>query len=214
MRNRTRHACFAALLLAVSAAGCQDHQNLPLGPNAAQDPQSFAARLFFADACRDVANKSTVTRDLIRAINTERAKAKLPPLRTNDTLTQLAEFYACRLIEGDFFNHTDPFDGSTVDRRASDFGYPFIKIGENLAAGQRDIDQTVAEWMNSPGHKANILDAAFTELGVAVKEGGKNSPCWVLEFGRPITAGEEAATSTAPVTTTSNTSAATSRTSE
>jgi uncharacterized protein YkwD len=192
--TRFRHsvAMHSALaLLALSGLACQDQQNLPLGPSDAQDPQSLAARLLFADPCRDIANKSTAARDLLRAVNAERVKAKLPALKPNDTLTLIAEFYACRLVEGDFFSHVDPFDGSTVDRRASDFGYPFLKIGENLAAGQRDAEQTLLEWLNSPGHKANILDPSYTDVGVAVKEGHKSGPFWVLEFGRPITAGDE-----------------------
>ncbi len=200
-RKRQSIAMHSALaLLALNGLACQDQQNLPLGPSDAQDPQSLAARLLFADACRDIANKSTAARDLLRAINAERAKAKLPTLKPNDTLTLISEFYACRLVEGDFFSHVDPFDGSTVDRRASDFGYPFLKIGENLAAGQRDAEQTLLEWLNSPGHKANILDPSYTDVGVAIKEGTKSGPFWVLEFGRPITAGDEIQT-TAPTST-------------
>src|SRR5438477_249764 len=80
-------------------------------------------------------------RDLIHAVNAERAKLKLAPLKVNDILSQTAEFYACRLIDGEFFSHTDPFDGSSVDSRASNFGYAFLKVGENLAEGQDTVEQ-------------------------------------------------------------------------
>src|SRR5438067_2037566 len=105
------------MLLAAIAAGCQE-QNLPLGQTDPSAPQS-TARLLLTDPCQDVANRQSTMRDLIHAVNAERAKLKLAPLKVNDILSQTAEFYACRLIDGEFFSHTDPFDGSSVDSRAS-----------------------------------------------------------------------------------------------
>jgi len=177
----------AALLM---GAGCQDNSSLPPEQSAPTDPQSITARLLMVDRCQDPAAKQTLVRDMIKAINAERIRSKIAPLHVSDTLTQLSEFYACRLAEGDFFSHVDPYNGSTVDSRATDFGYPFLKIGENLAAGQRTVEQTMTELMNSPGHRANILDPTFTEIGVSVKDGGSFGQYWVQEFGRPVTAGE------------------------
>ena len=175
------------VLLAAIAVGCQE-QSLPLGQT---DATQSTARLLLTDPCQDVANRQSMMRDLVHAVNAERAKLKLAPLKVNDILTQTADFYACRLIDGEFFSHTDPFDGSSVDSRASNFGYAFLKVGENLAEGQDTVEQVISEWINSPAHRANILDPAFTEIGVAVKIGGPMGRCWVQEFGRPVTAGEE-----------------------
>lgn len=185
----------AAALLAVFA-GCQDQSvggGLPLGAADSKDPQSITARMLFSDPCQDVPNKSAVSRELVKAVNAERAKQRIAPLKVNDTLTQLAEFYACRLADGGFFAHVDPVYGSTVESRAADFGYAFLNIGENLAAGQESVEQAISAWMNSPDHRAVLLNPAFTEVGVAVKKGGPSGPYWVQEFGRPVTAGEEGA---------------------
>ncbi len=134
---------------------------------------------------------------MIDAVNAERARHKLAPVHGEATLMQIADFYACRLVEGGFFAHEDPIGGSTVDGRAADFGYAFWKIGENLAAGQQSVDEAMAAWLASPSHRAILLDPAFTELGVAVKAGGPNGIYWVQEFGRPITDGEADSTSPA-----------------
>jgi hypothetical protein len=188
----SRRGAATSLVIVIGLiTGCQDQSALPsLGASSANDPHLTASRLLFMDLCQDAPGKPAVVRDLLRSVNAERAKARLAPLRLNDTLNQVADFYACRLIEGDFFSHVDPYDGSTVDARAAHFGYPFLKIGENLAAGQQSVEQVVAEWMNSPGHRANLLDPAFVEIGMAVKVGGKLGVYWVQEFGRPVTDGE------------------------
>ncbi|HUN82560.1 MAG TPA: CAP domain-containing protein [Phycisphaerae bacterium] len=187
MRFSSFFTCSAAAGLLI-AAGCQE-QSLPSLSQA--DSAQSTARILLADPCQDVANRQITAKDLIHAVNAERAKLKLPPLKANDTLSQTAEFYACRLIDGQFFSHVDPYDGSTVDSRAANFGYAFLKVGENLAEGQDSVEQVMSEWLESPGHRANILDPAFTEIGIAVKSGGPMGRCWVQEFGRPITAGEE-----------------------
>lgn len=150
--------------------------------------------------CAEAADHAALVQDVLNAVNAERAKRLVPPLKTNATLMQVADFYSCRLIDGRFFDHVDPYDGSTVDTRVSDFGYPFAKIGENLAAGQRSGKAVVADWMQSPAHKANLLDPTFTETGIAVKTGGDLGWYWVQEFGKPSTV-SSAATTTAPTGT-------------
>ncbi len=171
-----------------AAAGCNedgsfgfDSAKLGLG-----SPQE--SRPVLRDPCSDVARGDTLKSAMLDAVNAKRAEARLRPLKLNPTLTRMAEFYACRLVDGGFFSHDDPFDGSTVDSRAADFSYAFRKIGENLAAGQETPAAAVAEWMESTSHKANILDPGFVEIGIAVKCGGELGRYWVIEFGRPLTA--------------------------
>jgi len=160
--------------------GCQDVQ-IPFisGTTEAQSPLPRTE-------CIDAPDHDTLTQDLLAAINAERVKRRLPPLRTSSTLMQVADFYSCRLIDGRFFDHVDPFDGSTVDTRVTDFGYAFQKVGENLAAGHKTAKDAVSAWMESPGHRANLLDPAFTETGIAVKTGGDYGWYWVQEFGKPL----------------------------
>lgn len=180
--------------------GCQDVQ-IPFLNSSPTDEVAPARTI-----CTDAPGHEALAQDLLAAINAERAKKRLAPLRASNTLMQVADFYSCRLIDGRFFDHVDPFDGSTVDTRATDFGYAFQKVGENLAAGHKSAKDALSAWMESPGHRANLLDPSFTETGIAVKTGGDYGWYWVQEFGRPIatsnpTPAPDASSSSAPTTT-------------
>lgn len=204
--SRTRTA--ATLTIAMFLlAGCQEDPRLHLAdPN--MSPGDAAARMLRVDICDDLPSSDVLIQQVIDAVNAERARHDRPPLKPETTLMQIADFYACRLAEGGFFSHVDPFDASTVDSRAISFGYAFLKIGENLAAGQRSAPEVVRDWLESPGHRANILDPIFSEVGVSVKMGGSQGPFWVLELGRPFTSpleesDEPAESAAAPQPTTS-----------
>ncbi len=175
------------LLAAISAlVGCDGESGFPLSPASLFGKQDPSSRTVLP--CSDPATAQQLVGELLEALNSERAKHDLRPLKPDPTLTRVAEFYACRMIEGSFFGHQDPFDGSTVDARAANFGYAYYKVGENLAAGHNTVAEVMAHWLRSPGHRANILDPAFKDIGIAVKQGGQFGIYWVQEFGRPITA--------------------------
>ncbi len=176
------------MLALVAAGGCQEQPPTSLSPSKLLWQGHDAARFLPADPCIDPTAEDQLIRQMVEAINTERAKHQLPAVKPDATLMQIADFYACRLVEGGFFSHVDPYDGSTVSTRAADFGYAYRKVGENLAAEQKTVEQAMADWIRSPSHRANILDPAFTHVGIAVKGGGELGPYWVQEFGRPITA--------------------------
>ncbi|MCK4342635.1 MAG: CAP domain-containing protein [Phycisphaerae bacterium] len=126
--------------------------------------------------------------EVLRLVNVERAYQGLDSVMYNATLEQQAEQYACELIHYQFFDHVNPVTGSTLDERADEFGYEYWSIGENLAAGQPSPVEAVQDWMDSPEHRENVLNPAFTELGVAVRVGGEYQIYWVQEFGRPYSA--------------------------
>ncbi|RIK63473.1 MAG: hypothetical protein DCC65_15715 [Planctomycetota bacterium] len=183
---RWRRLAVPTLLAGLFLGACQDDPTGGLSKADLAAPGAAAARLLRLDACTDAPSAEERIREMLEAVNAERARHDLPPLRTESTLMQIADFYACRLAEGGFFSHVDPYDASTVDSRATSFGYPFMKIGENLAVGQQSVSEVLRDWMNSPGHRMNILDPAFTEIGLAVKVGVGSGPFWVQEFGRPF----------------------------
>ena len=168
-----------SMCVVLGAVGCQDVE-IPF-MNGSPAAHSIAPQA----GCSNAPDHDALTQDLLNTINAELAKRHLAPLRTSNTLMQVADFYSCRLIDGRFFDHVDPFDGSTVDTRVTDFGYAFQKVGENLAAGHKNAKDAVNAWMDSPGHRANLLDPAFTETGIAVKIGGDYGWYWVQEFGKP-----------------------------
>lgn len=136
-------------------------------------------------ACEQPADAESMAEEVMRLVNQERAANGLGAVARSATLEREAAQYACEMVQYDFFDHVNPVTGSTLGDRTKDFGYSFRVVGENLAAGQKTAQQAFTDWMNSPGHRKNILDPRFTELGVSVKLGGQYGIYWVQEFGQP-----------------------------
>jgi uncharacterized protein YkwD len=115
----------------------------------------------------------------------------LPPLVENATLNGTAEIKLQDMFTKQYFAHVSP-SGVGVQNLADQNGYQYIVIGENLALGNFNDDAAlVAAWMASPGHRANILNTKYTEIGVAVGEGmfeGKQTWLAVQHFGLPRSA--------------------------
>ena len=102
----------------------------------------------------------------------------------------MAELRADDLFTNQYFEHESP-DGKSVSDIVEQLGYEYLSIGENLALGNyTDNQEIVLSWMESPGHKANILNEKYTDLGVAVKEGkykGEINTIAVQVFALPLT---------------------------
>jgi uncharacterized protein YkwD len=122
-------------------------------------------------------NDATFEKQVLELTNQERAKAGLQPLKGNAELDYAADKYAEDMSERGVLSHTGP-DGSQPWDRAKAVGYEAQSMGENIAAGQKTPEQVVQAWMNSPGHRANILNSNFTELGV-----GFHNNYWGQLFG-------------------------------
>lgn len=120
--------------------------------------------------------------------NVERSKNGMPALSRSSKLDASALVKAKDIIARQYFEHVAP-DGKTVSNLAGAQGYVYIKIGENLALGNfKDDADLVTAWMNSPGHRANILDSTYTEIGVGITTGtyqGRTVTVAVQHFGRP-----------------------------
>ncbi len=135
--------------------------------------------------CTEPLEAASWRAEILRLVNLERARNGLRTLTMNQTLEDQAAEYACELIFYDFFAHENPITGSTLRQRAEDFGYDYQVIGENLAAGQRTPREAFDDWMDSEGHRRNILDERFEEIGIGIRSGGDYGLYWVQEFGRP-----------------------------
>jgi uncharacterized protein YkwD len=125
---------------------------------------------------------------ILGATNAERYKEDLPLLASNAALAEAARLKAHDILEKQYFAHDSP-TGETVADLAAQAGYSYILLGENLAMGNfRSNAALVKAWMDSPGHRANILKEGYTEIGiVAVRGDMKGREVWVAvqEFGRP-----------------------------
>lgn len=120
--------------------------------------------------------------------NKERTKRGLKTLATNQQLQAMAEAKAVDILAKQYFEHVSP-EGKTLVDLAKEAGYGYVLVGENLALGNFSSSVAVVKgWMNSPGHRANILKTKFTEIGIATVTGTyKGREVWVSvqEFGRP-----------------------------
>ncbi|MER6344308.1 CAP domain-containing protein [Streptomyces sp. NPDC001595] len=127
-----------------------------------------------------VSAQSAAEAEVLQLVNEERAKAGCRPVAANSALSKLARDFSEDMAARDFFDHTDP-GGATPWDRAEKAGISDLG-GENIARGQSDAAAVMEAWMNSPGHRANILNCEFTTLGVGVHF-GPGGPWWTQDFG-------------------------------
>ncbi|MFE5769465.1 CAP domain-containing protein [Streptomyces sp. NPDC056485] len=118
---------------------------------------------------------------VLALVNKERAAAGCGPLTTNSKLSAAARAYSDTMARSGVMSHTGP-DGSTMTSRVEAAGYAWSRLGENIARGQADADAVMDAWMNSSGHRANILNCAFKEIGIGVHK-GDGGPWWTQDFG-------------------------------
>ncbi|GAA1423478.1 CAP domain-containing protein [Streptomyces thermospinosisporus] len=120
--------------------------------------------------------------EVLDLTNRERVRAGLPPLAADARLAAAAQAHSADMVARDFYSHTAP-DGSRPWDRAAAAGFTGRTVGENIACGQRSAAEVVQGWMNSPGHRANILKPAFDRLGVGLAGGGRAGLYWTQLFG-------------------------------
>lgn len=106
-----------------------------------------------------------VEQEVVRLVNVERAKAGLPALKADWELARVAEHKSQDMADKNYFSHTSPTYGSPFTMMKN-YGIAYKSAGENIAQGQTTAAQVVNAWMNSAGHKANILNQNYTHIGV------------------------------------------------
>ncbi|GAA0422404.1 sigma-70 family RNA polymerase sigma factor [Streptomyces luteireticuli] len=114
-------------------------------------------------------------------VNAERAKAGCSPLTSNAQLDRAAQGHSDDMAARDFFDHTNP-DGKGPGDRITAAGYHWMTYGENIAYGQQSAASVMDSWMHSSGHRANILNCSFKEIGVGVNH-APGGPRWTQVFG-------------------------------
>jgi uncharacterized YkwD family protein len=121
---------------------------------------------------------------VVNLVNKERAAVGLPALKVNNKLAGVAEKKAEDLRNKNYFAHNSPTYGSPFDMMKQ-FGITYTAAGENIAKGQKTPEAVMNGWMNSPGHRANILNSSFTEIGVGYVTDSNGTTYWVQMFIRP-----------------------------
>ncbi len=188
MRVQLRIAAFCALV-ALLILGVMPVAATPLPTN--EDPSVLAHRV-------------------VELVNQEREKNGLLPLKWNDSLAAAGAAYAKDLATRNFFAHNSP-EGSTPVSRARDAGYPAygwgnLYVGENLARGFPTAEGAMQGWMNSEGHRNNLLNPKYRETGVGVAVASSGAIVIAQEFGSrpnilPIFINQDAGTTDSPKVT-------------
>lgn len=124
---------------------------------------------------------SETAKETARLVNIERAKAGLSALAIDGQLSKIATIKAEDMNKNNYFAHTSPTYGSPWDM-AKKLGYTYQSFGENIAMGQRTPAEVVKAWMNSPGHKANILSKSYTNIGAGIAKDSSGRIYWVHMF--------------------------------
>lgn len=156
----------------------------------------FQNRKMLRQRQQKISEKPTVSAEtnledqVFALVNAERSKAGRPLLKQNAMLKEAALAHAKDMYAGGYFSHESP-SGVTPKSRIEKTGYATVNFlncsctqysyafGENIAKGQTTAEEVMNDWMNSAGHKENILSDDFTEIGIA-----KYADLWVQEFGR------------------------------
>ena len=136
------------------------------------NPQLANPNLIYPGQTINVPTKeqASIEQEVTRLVNIERANAGLPALKMDWELARVAEFKSKDMRDKNYFSHTSPTYGSPFTMMKN-FGITYKSAGENIAKGQRTAAEVVDAWMNSEGHRANILSKNFTHIGVGYVDG-------------------------------------------
>lgn len=118
------------------------------------------------------AQQTSYEKEVVRLVNEARRNNGIGELTYNWELSRVARYKSQDMKDNSYFSHTSPTYGSPF-RMIKSFGISYRTAGENIAKGQASPAAVVNAWMSSPGHRANILNPAFTEIGVGYVADGR-----------------------------------------
>lgn len=121
--------------------------------------------------------------EVIRLVNIEREKTGRPALTPNNELNRVARIKSEDFIKNNYFSHNSPTYGTPFDMIRS-FGISFTAAAENIASRQRSAAEVMNTWMNSQGHRTNILNSTYNQIGVGVARDDNGNLFWTQMFIR------------------------------
>jgi uncharacterized protein YkwD len=134
------------------------------------------------NSCAMPANVNQLATEIAAGVNASRLSNGLAALAYNPVLGRAATAHACDMSSHAFFGHKGS-NGSNINARVRSAGYAACTVAENLAWGYPTSGQIIGGWMNSAGHRSNMLHPRVKEMGIGISQGGKG-PNWVLVLGR------------------------------
>lgn len=157
--------------------------NTPSNPNTTpeQKPDSAPSNPSTAPEQKPSTDFSSYQQQVLDLVNAERAKRGISALTLDSSLSSVATKKSQDMIDKNYFDHTSPTYGSPFDMMKQ-FGISYRTAGENIAKGQKTPQEVVAAWMNSEGHRKNILNPNFTNLGVGIAKDSNKTTYWTQMF--------------------------------
>lgn len=155
---------------------------LPVTPTPTKNPASTKAFTTLSGSARV---GGSFALQVVALTNQQRQRGGCEALTVDATLTSVAQAHSEDMARRDFFDHVNPDGASPFDRMTA-ARYRYRMAAENIAAGQLTPAQVVDGWMNSAGHRANILNCGLTEIGVGYATGGSHGTYWTQDFGTPM----------------------------
>lgn len=164
LKNALNNACGKT----GSGASCSSAKPAPTKSSAPSAPASSASFSAFQN-------------QVVSLVNSERAKAGVRALTADAALMKTATLKSQDMVKNNYFSHTSPTYGSPFDLM-NKYGISYRTAGENIAMGQTSPTQVMNAWMNSAGHRANILNGSYTKIGVGVAQNSSGQYYWTQHF--------------------------------
>ena len=124
------------------------------------------------------------TNDCVTLVNKERAARGIAPVTVDSRLANAAQKHSNYQASINKMTHTGK-GGTNAGQRISAEGYSWSTWAENIAAGQKDCTQVMSAWMNSSGHRANILNSKMKHIGIAYAKSSSGTMYWTMDLARP-----------------------------
>jgi uncharacterized YkwD family protein len=150
----------------------------PVAQKPATNTQPVAEKPATAPSTQASGNISSIEQQVLTLTNQERAKAGLKALATDAALMDSARAKSADMSKNNYFSHTSPTMGSPFDQMKAK-GIQYKAAAENIAMGQQSAAEVVKAWMESPGHRANIMNGNFTHIGIGYVAQGNY---WTQQF--------------------------------
>lgn len=151
-------------------------------PRPALDDARAGARGVAAEPTPPVLGGDPAAAAVVDLVNQVRQEHGLAPVVVDPALEAAANGHAAHMAAVGQMAHDGIGDG-TMQTRATEAGFQGSRMAENVAAGQQSPEQVMQSWMQSPGHRANVLDPALTSIGVGVEQDAEGQQYWSQSFG-------------------------------
>lgn len=129
----------------------------------------------------NISANGSLTAQVVSLVNKERNAAGLGSLSSDSALARIAQLKAEDMAKNKYFSHNSPTYGSAFDTM-NQYGIKYSTAGENIAKGQKTAESVMKGWMNSSGHRANILNSSYNKIGVGYANDSRGNTYWVQMF--------------------------------